>query len=155
MWNEVLREKLVARTARVSVIGLGYVGLSLAVELAKAGLVVRGIDLDFERVTLLNRGESYLVDVPTSALARVPDELSATDAAPLMCAGITTFNSLRNSGARAGDRVDWIGGVYALQQQLRLPIHIGGKTALEMQGYAHFLPLGKGQFVWLFGSGCF
>ena len=69
MWNEVLREKLVARTARVSVIGLGYVGLSLAVELAKAGLVVRGIDLDFERVTLLNRGESYLVDVPTSALA--------------------------------------------------------------------------------------
>jgi UDP-N-acetyl-D-glucosamine dehydrogenase len=69
MWNEVLREKLVTRTARVSVIGLGYVGLSLAVELAKAGLVVRGIDLDFERVTLLNGGESYLVDVPTSALA--------------------------------------------------------------------------------------
>jgi len=69
MWNEALREKLVTRTARVSVIGLGYVGLSLAVELAKAGLVVRGIDLDFERVTLLNRGESYLVDVPTSTLA--------------------------------------------------------------------------------------
>jgi UDP-N-acetyl-D-glucosamine dehydrogenase len=69
MWTEVLREKLAARTARVSVIGLGYVGLSLAVELAKAGLVVRGIDLDLERVTLLNRGESYLVDVPTEALA--------------------------------------------------------------------------------------
>jgi UDP-N-acetyl-D-glucosamine dehydrogenase len=69
MWTEVLREKLATRTARVSVIGLGYVGLSLAVELAKAGLVVRGIDLDLERVTLLNRGESYLVDVPTEALA--------------------------------------------------------------------------------------
>jgi len=68
MWNEVLREKLVTRTARVGVIGLGYVGLSLAVELARAGLVVRGIDLDLERVTLLNRGESYLVDVPTAAL---------------------------------------------------------------------------------------
>ena len=37
------------------------------------------------------------------ALARVPDELSATEAAPLMCAGITTFNCLRNSGARPGD----------------------------------------------------
>src|SRR5579863_1280398 len=49
--------------------------------------------------------------------------------------------------ARAGDRIEWTGGVYALQEQLRLPIHIGGKTALEMQGYAHFLPLGKGQFV--------
>ena len=63
MWIKTLREKIEARTARVSVIGLGYVGLSLAVELAKAGIVVRGIDLDLERVSLLNRGESYLVDV--------------------------------------------------------------------------------------------
>ena len=69
MWIEVLREKLEARAARVSVIGLGYVGLSLAVELARAGFVVRGIDLDLERVALMNRGESYLVDVPTEALA--------------------------------------------------------------------------------------
>ncbi len=69
MWTKILREKLETRSARVSVIGLGYVGLSLAVELAKAGVVVRGIDLDLERVSLLNRGESYLVDVPTEALA--------------------------------------------------------------------------------------
>jgi len=48
---------------------LGYVGLSLAVELAKAGLAVRGIDLDLERASLLNRGESYLVDVPADTLA--------------------------------------------------------------------------------------
>jgi UDP-N-acetyl-D-glucosamine dehydrogenase len=64
-----LREKLEARTARVSVVGLGYVGLSLAVELAKAGIVVRGVDLDLERVSLLNRGETYLVDVPAETLA--------------------------------------------------------------------------------------
>ena len=44
-------------------------GLSLAVELAKAGFTVRGIDLDLERVSLLNRGESYLVDVPAETLA--------------------------------------------------------------------------------------
>jgi UDP-N-acetyl-D-glucosamine dehydrogenase len=69
VWTRILREKLETRSARVSVIGLGYVGLSLAVELAKAGMVVRGIDLDLERVSLLNRGESYLVDVPTEALA--------------------------------------------------------------------------------------
>ena len=69
MWINTLREKLEARTARVSVIGLGYVGLSLAVELAKAGIVVRGVDLDLERVSLLNRGESYLVDVPADTLA--------------------------------------------------------------------------------------
>jgi len=42
---------------------------------------------------------------PVSALARVPDGLSASDAAPLMCAGVTTFNALRNSGARSGDLV--------------------------------------------------
>src|SRR5262249_32193683 len=38
-------------------------------------------------------------------LARVPDRLSAPDAAPLVCAGVTTFNALRNSGARSGDLV--------------------------------------------------
>ena len=46
----------------------------------------------------------YMI-APVSSLARVPDGLSATDAAPLMCAGATTFNALRNSGARSGDLV--------------------------------------------------
>jgi UDP-N-acetyl-D-glucosamine dehydrogenase len=63
-----LQEKIDSRTAVVSVIGLGYVGLSLAIELGRAGFTVRGIDLDLERVNLLNRGESYLVDVPTGVL---------------------------------------------------------------------------------------
>ena len=43
------------------------------------------------------------------ALARLPEELTATEAAPLMCAGLTTFNALRNSGARAGDLVAVLG----------------------------------------------
>jgi len=68
-WSKQLKEKLDARTARVSIVGMGYVGLSLAVELAKGGLTVRGIDLDLERVNLLNRGESYLVDVAADTLA--------------------------------------------------------------------------------------
>jgi D-arabinose 1-dehydrogenase-like Zn-dependent alcohol dehydrogenase len=45
----------------------------------------------------------------TQALALIPDELSATEAAPLMCAGITTYNALRNSGARVGDVVAILG----------------------------------------------
>jgi len=68
VWIQTLQEKVETRTARVSVIGLGYVGLNLAVELARAGLTVRGVDLDLERVNLLNRGESYLVDVPAEVL---------------------------------------------------------------------------------------
>ena len=47
--------------------------------------------------------------VPVDALARIPDALSATDAAPLGCAGVTTFNGLRRSGARPGDRVAVLG----------------------------------------------
>jgi D-arabinose 1-dehydrogenase-like Zn-dependent alcohol dehydrogenase len=46
---------------------------------------------------------------PTEALASIPDELSATEAAPMMCAGITTYNALRNSGARVGDVVAILG----------------------------------------------
>ena len=43
------------------------------------------------------------------ALAIIPDQFSATEAAPLMCAGITTYNALRNSGARPGDVVAILG----------------------------------------------
>ncbi len=46
---------------------------------------------------------------PAGALARIPERLSAVEAAPLLCAGITTFNSLRHSGARAGDLVAVLG----------------------------------------------
>src|ERR1700726_808523 len=62
-------------------------------------------------VSLLTTGISfdggyaeYMV-APAQALASVPDGISSVESAPLMCAGITTFNALRNSGARAGDLV--------------------------------------------------
>jgi D-arabinose 1-dehydrogenase-like Zn-dependent alcohol dehydrogenase len=54
-------------------------------------------------------GYSDYVIVPSEAVAHVPAGLSATEAAPLMCAGITTFNALRNSGARPGDVVAILG----------------------------------------------
>jgi D-arabinose 1-dehydrogenase-like Zn-dependent alcohol dehydrogenase len=50
----------------------------------------------------------YMI-APSGALAKIPDGLSAVDAAPLMCAGVTTFNPLRNSGARPGDLVAILG----------------------------------------------
>ena len=50
----------------------------------------------------------YMI-APASALARIPEVLSAVDAGPLMCAGVTTFNALRNSGARPGDLVAILG----------------------------------------------
>jgi D-arabinose 1-dehydrogenase-like Zn-dependent alcohol dehydrogenase len=54
-------------------------------------------------------GYSDYVIVPSEAVALVPAGLSATEVAPLMCAGITTFNALRNSGARPGDVVAILG----------------------------------------------
>jgi len=50
----------------------------------------------------------YMI-APATAVARFPDELPPVDAAPLMCAGLTTFNALRNSGARSGDVVAVLG----------------------------------------------
>jgi D-arabinose 1-dehydrogenase-like Zn-dependent alcohol dehydrogenase len=54
-------------------------------------------------------GYADYMNAPVGALALIPDDLSAVDAGPMMCAGITTFNSLRNSGARPGDLVAVLG----------------------------------------------
>ncbi len=64
-----LREKIETRTAKVGIVGLGYVGLPLAVEFAKAGFMVTGIDVQQSRVDQLNRGESYVQDVSAGELA--------------------------------------------------------------------------------------
>lgn len=54
-------------------------------------------------------GYAQYMIVPCEALASIPDELTSEDAAPLLCAGITTFNALRHSGARTGDLVAILG----------------------------------------------
>jgi UDP-N-acetyl-D-glucosamine dehydrogenase len=64
-----LKEKLEKRQARVGVIGLGYVGLPLAVEFAKAGFDVTGFDVDQSKVTEMNAGRSYVLDVKTEDVA--------------------------------------------------------------------------------------
>ncbi len=63
--SEKILNKLNERRAVVGVIGLGYVGLPLAVEFASAGLSVIGFDLDQSRVDAINGGRSYIPDVPT------------------------------------------------------------------------------------------
>jgi UDP-N-acetyl-D-glucosamine dehydrogenase len=64
----ILEEKIKTRAARVGIIGLGYVGLPLAMEFAKAGFSVTGIDVLEDKVEKLNRGESYVQDVPREIL---------------------------------------------------------------------------------------
>jgi len=66
-----LKQKIVSKKAEVAVIGLGYVGLPLAVNFAKAGFRVHGLDTDNDRVTKVNAKESYILDVPGRDLAAV------------------------------------------------------------------------------------
>ncbi len=61
------------RRAHLTVLGLGYVGLPLAVEFAKAGFKVTGIDRIAEKVEALNRGESYIIDVPAAEVRELVD----------------------------------------------------------------------------------
>ncbi len=64
-----LQDRIDARTARVGVIGLGYVGLPLAVEFAKAGFDVTGFDVDTAKVAEVNAGRSYISDVAGAEVA--------------------------------------------------------------------------------------
>ena len=65
-----LAARIDSREARIGVVGLGYVGLPLAVEFAKAGFRVAGFDLDAEKIRLLGQGRSYIEDVASEDVAR-------------------------------------------------------------------------------------
>ncbi|MDL5054580.1 nucleotide sugar dehydrogenase [Oscillatoria laete-virens NRMC-F 0139] len=67
--HQQLLERLNERSATVGIVGLGYVGLPLAVEFAEVGYTVIGVDVSEHKVALLNRGESYIPDIPTARLA--------------------------------------------------------------------------------------
>ncbi len=66
--SSLLQGKLVTKQARVGVLGLGYVGLPLAVEFARAGFDVIGIDVLHSKVEQVNAGQSYIKDIPDSSL---------------------------------------------------------------------------------------
>jgi UDP-N-acetyl-D-glucosamine dehydrogenase len=77
MQRETLLNKFWERRAQVAVIGLGYVGLPLAVAFAEAGYRVVGIDLDERKIDAINRGESYIEDIPSAVLARYAGVVAA------------------------------------------------------------------------------
>jgi UDP-N-acetyl-D-glucosamine dehydrogenase len=76
-----LKDKIQNRHARIGIIGLGYVGLPLAVEFAKAGFEVTGFDVDVAKVASITKGHSYIGDVSSEDIAAAvkAGKLSATD----------------------------------------------------------------------------
>jgi len=73
-----LEQKIQSKAAKVGVIGLGYVGLPLALHFSEAGLDTTGFDIDEDKVEKLNRGESYIRHIPAARLASVKDHFRAT-----------------------------------------------------------------------------
>ena len=71
MTADLILERIRTKTARAGVIGLGYVGLPLLIEFAKAGFDVLGFDVDQARVDAIGRGESYLEDVAADDIRKV------------------------------------------------------------------------------------
>ncbi len=67
--STVLERRILDRSARIGIIGLGYVGLPEAVMFAQAGFPVSGFDVDSDRVNKVNAGESYIADVPSETIA--------------------------------------------------------------------------------------
>lgn len=89
--QQQLIAKIKDKTAQIAVIGMGYVGLPLAVEFAEAGFRVVGIDVNASKMELLNAGESYIPDIPTEVMAPL------VNAGKL--SGTTDFSVLKNADA--------------------------------------------------------
>jgi len=69
--HQTLLDRIATKRARIGVIGLGYVGLPLAVEFARQGFDVSGFDVDGSKVSQINAGQSYIPDVPQAELCAV------------------------------------------------------------------------------------
>jgi len=115
------------------------------------------INCQHEKITGISHDGGYqeYMIAPAEAVAAIPEELPAAEAAPLLCAGITVFNALRHSGARAGDlvAVQGIGGLghlgiqYARQMGFRTFAIGRGKDKEELArklGAAHYVDTALG-----------
>ena len=102
--KETILKKFNTRTARIGIVGIGYVGLPLAVVFAEAGFDVIGVDPDAEKVRAINRGESYILDVPTEQVRKLVDagKLTAStayaDLADVDAVSICVPTPLRKTG---------------------------------------------------------
>jgi UDP-N-acetyl-D-glucosamine dehydrogenase len=133
--SEAILNKLNERSAVVGVIGLGYVGLPLAVEFGRAGLKVIGFDLDKSRVDAINRGQSYIPDVPTEMVALLASRGTLS--------GATDFSRLSETDAviicvptplRKTKEPD-ISYILAAAEQVKVHLHSTQLVVLESTTY--------------------
>ena len=133
--SETLSRRIQSRKAHIGVIGLGYVGLPLATEFARAGFKVTGIDLREDRVKQLMRGRSYIQDVPSSEVRDLvrSGHLTAT----------TDFEALRRADAvsicvptpLSKQRDPDVSYIVAAVDQVKKYVHAGQLVILESTTY--------------------
>lgn len=131
----LLAEKIRDRRARVGIIGLGYVGLPLAVEFAKAGFRVTGIDLSPSKVARINAGDSYIADVDCGVfrdLVRDGKLSATTDFAAV--ADMDTVNICVPTPLRKTKDPD-MSFIVAATQEIARFLHAGTLVILESTTY--------------------
>ncbi|MEX1128507.1 MAG: nucleotide sugar dehydrogenase [Vicinamibacterales bacterium] len=133
--NSHLLESIRARNARVGVVGLGYVGLPLAVEFARAGYTVTGIDISPQKVDAVARKESYIPDVRSADVAEFVDagRLRATTDFSVV-AGLDTINICVPTPLRKTKDPDMSYVVSAVEEVARY-LHPGMLVILESTTY--------------------
>ncbi len=130
-----LQEKIAARSLRVGVIGLGYVGLPLVATFVEAGFHVTGIDTDQQKVDAANRGESYIPDISSNTLQTLLDTKRMYFT--------TDFTALKNIDAISicvptplrKTRDPDISYIISATQQVRAHLHPGQLVVLESTTY--------------------
>ncbi len=130
-----LKEKIRARSAKVGVVGLGYVGLPLAIEMAQAGFEVTGIDLVKEKVDAVNTGISYVPDIDGEALRSAVSEtrMRATQSLAAVEA-LDTVNICVPTPLRKNKDPD-LSYVIAAVEAIRIHIRSGQLIVLESTTY--------------------
>ena len=130
-----LLAKFESREARIAIIGLGYVGLPLAVAFAESGFHVTGIDLDARKIDALNRGESYVEDVPAATVAALAERgrlAATTDYAALAVCDAVSICVPTPLGKTGDPDISYI--VSASQEVARY-LHPGMVVVLESTTY--------------------
>jgi UDP-N-acetyl-D-glucosamine dehydrogenase len=133
--SDTLRRKIETHQAHVGVVGLGYVGLPLVVEFAHAGFCVTGIDVQQSKVDAINRGESYIQDVPTAdvqALVKAGKVRATTDFS--IVRELDTINICVPTPLRKTKDPD-MSYVVAAAEQIAKYVHPGLLVVLESTTY--------------------
>lgn len=130
-----LLQKSSDRSLQVAIIGLGYVGLPVAITFAEAGFRVTGIDIDAQKVEMAQRGESYIPDVPSSTLRGLIESERLHFTNDFAVLGEADAISICVPTPLSKTRDPDISSILAATRQVRTYLHAGQLIVLESTTY--------------------